>query len=271
MNQRSWLTLVASACVLAACSSKASQSIPTTSTKQSEATTTQSAAATTTRGTAITTTAPSPSTTVAAPPGPYSVTPIRSDGQRVTFRLTVPDGAVAEVSLSPADATITLIEPSVALVKPDGQSGGGGGIFSSSTADGMFASLCASVLGGNCTPKATAPLADGNRVEEFTRTDGGILTRVVFGPWATTVGDRAIAAAFDFHGGPDGFPVVAARTTGYSIKDSFLRIYMTDGRRYILRSDTAAACNGTSAPRCDRGVSVESQGSNDDVSVRRIS
>jgi len=163
-----------------------------------------------------------------------------------------------------------LIEPSVSLLKPDGQPGGGGGIFPATAESGMFASICAGILGGNCTPKTTAALADGNRVEEFARADGGVLTRVVFGPWAMLVGNRDSAAAFDFHGGPDGFPVVAARAAGYAIKDPYLTIYMTDARRYILRSDPAAVCNGTSGSRCDRGLSIEPLGPVDDVVVRRV-
>ena len=271
MNWRSCLTLAATAGLLAACSSDSSPA----STTQSTATTTQSAAPTstaaTTQSTAPTSTAvTAPSTTATATPGGYSVTPIRSDGQRVTFRLTVPDGAVAEVSLSPPDATIMLIEPSVSLLKPDGQPGGGGGIFPATAGSGLFASICAGILGGNCTPKTTTPLTDGNRVEEFARTDGGVLTRVVFGPWAMIVGNRESAAAFDFHGGPDGFPVVAARAAGYAIKDPYLTIYMTDARRYIMRSDPAAVCSGISGSRCDRGLSIEPLGTVDDVVVRRV-
>jgi hypothetical protein len=234
--------------------------------------TTNAATATTTLVTTSTSTANAspPPTTVAPSLGGYSVTPVRSDGQRVTFRLTVPDGAVAEVSFSPPDATIMLIEPSIGLLPPNGPAAGGG-IFTASAESGVFASICATVLGGNCTPKSTEPLPDGARVEEFTRADGGVFIRVVFGPWAMTVRDREIAKAFAFHGGPDGFPIVSALSAGYATKDPYLQIYMTDGRRYLLRSDASATCTdaAVSPSRCDRGLTIIGMGQSDDVTVVR--
>jgi hypothetical protein len=263
VRTRRYLSFAAAACVVAACSSAPRDSTPSTTTID---------LATTTTSNAVATTAPaSPTTTLAPSLGGYSVTPIRSDGQRVTFRLTVPDGAVAEVAFSPPDASIRLIEPSIGLRPPDGRTAGGG-IFAASATTGVFADMCATMLGGNCTPKTSDALADGARVEEFTRVDGGVLVRVVFGPWAILVREREIASAFNFHGGPDGFPIVTARTPGYSTADPYLYIFMNDGRRFILRSDVSGACAATSAPRCDRGLSIDALGSaTDDVTLRRIS
>ena len=259
---RAYLSLVAAACVVAACSSSPTDSTPSSTTIDLTTSTTSNAVATT---------APTTTTTLAPSLGGYSVTPVRSDGQRVTFRLTVPDGAVAEVAFSPPDATIRLIEPSIGLRPPDGRTAGGG-IFAASATTGIFADMCATMLGGNCTPKTSDALADGARVEEFARVDGGVLVRVVFGPWAILVREREIASAFNFHGGPDGFPIVTARTPGYSTTDPYLYIYMTDGRRFILRSDASGACAANSSPRCDRGLSIDAPGSaNDDVTLRRIS
>jgi hypothetical protein len=197
---------------------------------------------------------------------------VRSDGQRVTFRLTVPDGATGEVSFAPPDTTISLIEASIGLVRPGGQSAGGGGIFTAARDDAFFASYCAVTLGGNCTPKTSEPIADGNRVETFAPTAGGTATRVVFGPWAMFVQDRDVANAFAFRSGPDGFPLVAPVAAGYTMKDAYLRLYTSGAPPVHMRSDPSGACSGDAATSglCDRGLSIERTGLSPAPSIRRI-
>src|SRR5687768_17340090 len=145
MRSRLHVILVSAACCVAACSDSSTQP----STTVTAVSNTTSAAPTSTP------TSTSTSTSIARSLGGYNVTPLRSDGQRVTFRLTSPDGATGEVSFAPPDTTISLIEPSIGLVRPDGQSAGGGGIFSAAANDAFFASYCTTTLAGNCTPKTS--------------------------------------------------------------------------------------------------------------------
>ena len=266
--------LVAAACVVAGCSGSSPDSAAPSSTIATAVSTTTGAPPTSASvPSTSTTTSPSmPSTTSARSLGGYNLTPLRSDGQRVTFRLTVPDGAMGEVSFAPPDTTISLIEASIALVRPDGQSAGGGGIFTAAADDALFSRFCTVTLGGNCAPKTSEPIADGNRVETFTRVDGGTATRVVFGPWAMFVRDRDVANAFLFRSGPDGFPLVAQSTAGYTTKDAYLSVYTGGGPPYHVRSDPSGACSGGAAAsaQCDRGLSVEPSGQSAPPSVRRI-
>ena len=254
--------LMSAACYLAACSDSTQDSA---SIEASSST----VAAGATGGTQS---ASVPPTTMTLSLGGYSVTPLRSDAQRVTFRLTLPDGATGEVAISPPNTTISLVEPSIGLLRPDGQPAGGGEIFTASAGDKFFTSYCADALGGNCTPRTNDPIADGNRVETFMRTDGGIVTRVVFGPWAMFVQGRDIADAFAFHGGPDGFPMVAARAPGYATKNAYLTVVTNGGPRYVMRSDPSGACSTVSSTRihCDRGLSIEALGSAEPATVRRM-
>lgn len=217
----------------------------------------------------MTTTGVSTSTSLSL--GGYNVTPVRSDGQRVTFRLTLPDSTIGEVAFSPADTAISLVEPSIELVRPDGQSVGVG-IFTAAANDAFFSSYCKNSLGGNCTPKTSESIADGNRAETFTRTDGAIVTRVVFGPWAMIVHGREIADAFSFRGGPDGFPLVEPRTAGFTIKNPYVRVYTNSGPPYLLRQDPSGSCTGLArtALHCDRGLTIESVSNAASPTVHRI-
>lgn len=268
MRSRLHVILGAAACFVAACSDSSPDSVTPPSTTVATVSTTTSAAPTSTS----TPTATS-STTIARSLGGYNVTPLRSDGQRVTFRLTTPDGAIGEVAFAPPDATISLIEASIDLVRPGGQSAGGGGIFTAASDDALFASYCATALGGNCAPTTSEPIADGNRVETFARTTGGTATRVVFGPWAMFVQDRDVANAFAFRSGPDGFPLVASLSTGFTTRNSYLRVYTAGEPRYHMRSDPSGACSGDAARlgMCDRGLSIEPIGLSSAASIRRIS
>jgi hypothetical protein len=236
----------------------------------SNSTSTSGSAPTTTAMTAVSTSAvPAPPSTFPLSVGNYNVTPLRTDGQRVVFRITTPDGATGEVSFSPPDTTIETIQPSISLIRPDGQTAGGRDIYSS-RADGTFRSYCESVLGGNCTPRRTEEIRDGNRFETFARTDGGTASRVVFGPWAIFVEGRDAADSFSFHNGPDGFPLISARTTGWSTTNITLSVSTPTGR-YEMQSDPTGAC-GPAQPRtvCDRGLSIRSFGPGPDASVRRM-
>ena len=128
----------------------------------------ESAPPSTTIGADTTSGTPSaPSSTMPLSLGGYNVTPIRSDGQRVTFRITLPDEAVGEVSFAPVNTTISYVEPSIELLRPGGQPAGGGGIFTAAESDPFFVSYCANSLGGNSAPKSSEALADGNRLEAF--------------------------------------------------------------------------------------------------------
>lgn len=242
MRVRLLVLLVASAGVAVACGDSSPESTAPSSTIATVATTGASAPATTTLSL-----------------GGYNVTPVRSDGQRVTFRLTAPDGVTGEVAFSPAETTISAVEPSIDLVRPDGQSAGGGGIFSAAANDKFFANYCTTALGGNCSPKTSDSIAEGNRVETFTRAAGGTTTRVVFGPWAMFVQDRDVANAFSFRGGPDGFPLIEPRTAGFTTANRSLRIYTAGGSIYLLRSDPSGTCKAdtTTSGLCDRGLSVD--------------
>src|SRR5205085_1402782 len=156
MRSRLCVLLVVSAFVGAACGDATSGTSPASMTAA-----------------AVTTSVSTPSTTTALNLGGYNVTPVRSDAQRVTFRLTLPDGSTGEVAFSPADTAITSVEPSIDLVRPDGQPAGGGGIFTAAADDKFFVSYCATALGGNCSPQRTDSIADGNRVETYARAIGG--------------------------------------------------------------------------------------------------
>ena len=259
VHPRLQLILVTTACLVGACGDSGSASEP--------------APPSTTIGAVTTSGTPSaPSSTMPLSLGGYNVTPIRSDGQRVTFRITLPDEAVGEASFAPIDTTISYVEPSIELLRPGGQPAGGGGIFTAAESDPFFVSYCANSLGGNCTPKSSESLADGNRLEAFTRTDGVVVTRVVFGPWAMFVQGREIADAFIFRGGPDGFPVVHPRAAGFATTNPYLRVYTNHGPPYLFRSNPSGAC--TEMPRtpqqCDRGLSVESVSTEGAPIVRRI-
>ncbi|MEO8691970.1 MAG: hypothetical protein ABI658_00555 [Acidimicrobiales bacterium] len=242
MRSRLLVFLVSSACLATACGDSVSESATSSSTIAA----------------GISTSVSTPSTTTLSLGG-YNITPLRSDGQRVTFRLTVPDGATGEVAFSPADTQISLVEPSIELLRPDGQSAGGGGIFGAAANDAFFANYCATALGGNCSPKTSEPIADGNRVETYTRTIGGTTTRVVFGPWAMFVQDRDVANAFSFRGGPDGFPLVEPRASGFTTKNASLRVYTAAGSRYLMRTDASGTCSSDAVTSglCDRGLSVD--------------
>jgi hypothetical protein len=225
------------------------------------------------------TTMPAPSsassapTTIAAPSkGNYNVTPLRHDDQRVTFRVTLADGVTGEVSLTPADTAIESVGPWVELMRPGNVITGGGDIFTTRFDDTIFASFCASALGGKCTPRSTEPLADGNQFETYDLAAGGTIGRVVFGPWAILVKDRETADAFTFRGGPDGFPLVSPRATGWSTGTPTLTIYASRSTRYVLRSDPSGNCspNAGSRVQCDRGLSVEPVATSPDASVRRV-
>jgi hypothetical protein len=165
-----------------------------------------------------------------------------------------------------------LIEASIDLVRPGGQSAGGGGIFTAAADDAFFASYCATALGGNCAPTTSEPIADGNRVDTFARAIGGTATRVVFGPWAMFVQDRDVANAFAFRSGPDGFPLVAPLAAGYTTRNSYLRVYTAGAPRYQMRSDPSGACSddATKSGQCDRGLSIEPIGLSAAASIRRI-
>ena len=262
MRPRLHVILVAAACLVAACSG----SSPDTAAPSS----TTAAAVSSTSG-APTTSSSTPTTTIARRLGSYNVTPLRSDGQRVTFRLTAPDGAIGEVGFTPPNTTISLIEASIDLLRPDGQSAGGGGIFTAAADDPFFASYCATALGNNCAPKTSEPIADGNRVETFARAIGGTATRVVFGPWAMFVQDRDVANAFTFRSGPDGFPLVAPIASGYATRNASLNVYTSDGPPYHLRSDPSGTCTNDAAMsgRCDRGLTIEASGLSPAASIRR--
>ena len=215
------------------------------------------------------TSSPTPTTTPLRA-GNYNVTPLRTDGQRVTFRITMTDGVTAEISLAPPDATIERVQPSVSLVRPNGQPAGGREVFTSRADDEVFATYCASALGGNCTPRASEELADGNRFETFARADGGTATRVVFGPWAVLVQGRDVADAFTFRNGPDGFPLIAARSPGWSATNTELAISSVTSR-YVLKSDPSGTCSAPAArTACDRGLTIQSSGPDADASLRRM-
>lgn len=214
-------------------------------------------------------TAPSPSTT-ARSTGSYNITPLRTDGQRVTFRITMTDGVTAEISLAPPDATIERVQPSVSLVRPNGQLAGGREVFTSRADDDVFVAFCASALGGNCTPRSSEDLAEGNRIETFGRADGGTAMRVVFGPWAVFVQARDVADSFTFRNGPDGFPLISPRSAGWSATNSELAISSLTGR-YVMRSDPSGACGAPAArTACDRGLTIQSSGPDADASLRRM-
>jgi hypothetical protein len=249
--------LLVAACLLAACSDSDSDPAASTAAPPTAATT---LVTTSSAGTA--------STTTVRGLGNYNVTPLRRDGQRVTFRLTVPDGVVGEVSFAPADTVISMVEPSIELRRPGGAPAGGGGIFGARADDPFFTNFCSVALGGNCTPRSSDALADGNRFESFSRAAGGDAMRVVFGPWAMFVQGRVVADAFVFHNGPDGFPLVTPRGGGFTTANAYVRVYTTAGPRYHLRSDPSGACDpaGTTAQRCDRGLSIDGA----DATVRRI-
>src|SRR5688572_25970964 len=138
MRSRLQVILVALACLVAACSGADDAAPP--STVSGAVTTSPSPLSTATPST--TSAATAPSTTTARSLGGYNVTPLRSDGQRVTFRLTTPDGAMGEVSFAPPDTIISSVEPSIGLTRPNGQPAGGGGVGSSAKDDAFFASYC---------------------------------------------------------------------------------------------------------------------------------
>ena len=260
MHTRLHTVLLVVACVLAACSD--SDSDGGTVSPSSTTTVVSGSAATVSSGQSAPSTNPHRSS--------YNTTPLRSDGQRVTFRLTTTDGVTGEVSLAPLDTTIDRIQSSVSLIRPDGQTAGGRDVFSSRADDEMFAGYCASVLGGNCTPRSTEALAEGNRVETYGRADGGISTRVVFGPWAILVQGRDVADSFSFRNGPDGFPLITARGGGWSTSSTELNISTVTGR-YVMRSDPSGTC-GVPAARvtCDRGLSIQSFGPDPDATLHRM-
>ena len=226
--------------------------------------------ATATAAAALGSTAPTPPSTTPLRAGSYNITPLRSDGQRVTYRVTMTDGVTAEVSLAPPGATLERVQPSVSLVRPNGQTAGGREVFTSRADDEVFAAYCASTLGGNCTPRSSEEIADGNRFETFGRADGGTATRVVFGPWAVWVQGRDVADSFTFRNGPDGFPLIAARSPGWSTTNAELNVSTVTGR-YVMRSDPSGTCGAPAArTACDRGLSIQSSGPDADASLRRM-
>lgn len=257
MHCRLHAVVLVVSCLLAACADSDTGTAPSSTTASAAGT-----ASTVSSGPAAPTTHPHR--------GGYNTTPLRSDGQRVTFRITTTDGVTGEVSFAPTDTTIERIQSSVSLIGPGGQAVGGRDVFSSRADDEMFASYCASDLGGNCTPRSTAELAEGNRVETFGRADGGTSTRVVFGPWAIFVQGRDVADSFSFRSGPDGFPLIAARGAGWSTTNIELNISTATGR-YVMRSDPGGTC-AAPAPRtmCDRGLSIQSFGPGPDATLRRM-
>jgi hypothetical protein len=248
---------VVALCVLAACGDSGSD---------------ETTASSTTTVVGLTTSSVAPSTTRALSTGNYNVTPLRSDGQRVTFRLTLADGVTGEVSLTPANTTIDAVEPKIELVRPNGQAGGGGDIFTTRADDPAFDAFCASALGGNCKPRSTEDLREGNRLETYALAAGGTINRVVFGQWAIMVHGRDVADAFTFRIGPDGFPLVAARASGWRAGPSALYVDTQSGARYVLRSDPSGTCSVATGSRvqCDRGLSVEPVATSPDASIRRI-
>ncbi|HUP73159.1 MAG TPA: hypothetical protein VM282_08920 [Acidimicrobiales bacterium] len=275
MHSRLQLILVAIVGLVAACSGSTDESAPPASTISAVAATTTTTTTTTTSTTtppATTAAATTTPTTAARSLGGYNTTPLRSDGQRVTFRLTTPDGVTGEVAFAPPDTTISSIEASIELVRPNGQPGGGGDIFTAASNDAFFASFCAGTLGGKCAPTTSEPIADGNRVETFARATGGTTTRVVFGPWAMLVQDRDVANAFRFHSGTDGFPLVVPRAAGYSTTNPALQVFTAAGPRYLMRSTSSGTCSGDTATSglCDRGLSIEASGPFPAPSIRRI-
>ena len=272
MRSRLQVILVVIACLVAACSGSDDGATPTSTIAGGVSTTTTPSTATTPTTTGTPTATLAPSTTTARSLGGYNVTPLRSDGQRVTFRLTTPDGATGEVSFAPADTIISSIEPSIVLTRPNGQPAGGGGISSSAKDDAFFASYCGVALGGNCSPMTTEPIVDGNVFETFARSDGRSVSRVVFGPWAMFVQDRDIANAFSFRSGPDGFPLVVPLAAGWTTSDPFLRVYIGGGPPYYLRSNSSGMCTGDTATSglCDRGLSIDRGVVSPAPSIRRI-
>jgi hypothetical protein len=276
MRSRLQPILVALMVLVAACSGSDDAAAPSSTIAALAATTTTSTSTTTaTTSTATTSTATTVTTTTTAARslGNYNITPLRSDGQRVTFRLTTPDGVTGEVAFAPPNTVISSIEASIDLVRPDGQPGGGGRIFTAASDDAYFASYCASTLGGKCAPATSEPIADGNRVETFaSASGGGTTTRVVFGPWAMLVHDRVVANAFGFLSGTDGFPMVVPRAGGYSTTKPALLIFTAGGPRYVMRSLSSGTCSGDTATTglCDRGLSVEASGPFPAPSIRRI-
>jgi hypothetical protein len=217
-----------------------------------------------------TTAAATPSTTAARSVGNYNVAPLRSDGQRVTFRVTLADGATAEMSLTPADTAIKTVDPKIDLVRPNGTPAGGGTIHTVRADDATFTSFCSSALGGKCKPSSTQDLAEGNELETFALASGETTSRVVFGPWAIFVNGRDVADAFTFRNGPDGFPLVSARAAGWSTSAPTLSVETAGGARYLLRSDPSGTCPpADSRTHCDRGLSIQPLATSPDASVRR--
>jgi hypothetical protein len=218
------------------------------------------------------TTVQAASTTAARSTGNYNVTPLRSDGQRVIFRITLADGVTGEVSLAPADTAIESVGPRIELMRPGNVAAGGGDIFTTRADDRTFATFCASTLGGVCKPRTTEDLSEGIQYETYGLAAGGTIGRVVFGQWAVIVNGRDVADAFTFRIGPDGFPLVSPRTTGWSTSAPSLTINASRAARYLMRSDPSGSCGPAPGSRthCDRGLSVEALSTSPDASVKRI-